>query len=79
MKAFILAAGLGSRLGDLTKNKPKALVQLNGQALLGRLIIQLKNQGFDQRERFEPGCRGLMYTSNAWSPFSGYHSGSWLE
>lgn len=48
MKAFILAAGLGSRLGDFTKNKPKALVQLNGQALLGRLIIQLKNQGFDQ-------------------------------
>lgn len=48
MKAFILAAGLGSRLGDLTKNKPKALVQLNGQALLGRLINSLKSQGFDQ-------------------------------
>ena len=47
MKAFILAAGLGSRLGDLTKNKPKALVQLNGQALLGRLIGHLKSQGFD--------------------------------
>lgn len=48
MKAFILAAGLGSRLGDLTKDKPKALVQLNGEELLGRLINCLKNQGFDQ-------------------------------
>jgi NDP-sugar pyrophosphorylase family protein len=47
MKAFILAAGLGSRLGELTKDKPKALVQLNGQALLGRLINYLKGQGFD--------------------------------
>jgi NDP-sugar pyrophosphorylase family protein len=48
MKAFILAAGMGSRLGDHTKNKPKALVQLNGQALIGRLINHLKSQGFDQ-------------------------------
>jgi NDP-sugar pyrophosphorylase family protein len=47
MKVFILAAGLGSRLGDLSKNRPKALVQLNGQALLGRLINYLKGQGFD--------------------------------
>jgi len=47
MKAFILAAGLGSRLGEFTKDMPKALVQLNGMALLGRLINYLKGQGFD--------------------------------
>jgi NDP-sugar pyrophosphorylase family protein len=48
MKAFILAAGMGSRLGNHTKNKPKALVQINGQVLLGRLINHLRIQGFDQ-------------------------------
>lgn len=48
MKAFILAAGLGSRLGQHTEKKPKALVQLDGQELLGRLINHLKKQGFNQ-------------------------------
>ena len=28
MKAFIFNSGVGSRLGDLTKDKPKALVEL---------------------------------------------------
>ena len=48
MKAFILAAGLGSRLAPLTNNKPKALVDFNGKPMLQRLIERLKNQGFDK-------------------------------
>ena len=48
MKAFILAAGLGTRLGDLSKNKPKALVKINDRALLGILINHLKNHGFNE-------------------------------
>jgi len=34
MKVIIIAAGLGSRLGDLTKNLPKALIDVNGKSII---------------------------------------------
>ena len=37
MKAIILAAGLGSRLGKITKEKPKSLIKIGGQTILKRL------------------------------------------
>lgn len=45
--AFILAAGLGSRLKELTINKPKALIEINGRTLLETTIDNLVNQGFN--------------------------------
>ncbi len=45
MKAMIFAAGLGTRLKPLTKNKPKALVEINGKTLLERCILNLKKSG----------------------------------
>jgi NDP-sugar pyrophosphorylase family protein len=47
MKAMILAAGLGTRLGQLTANKPKALVEINGTPLLALVIQRLQHFGFD--------------------------------
>ena len=44
--AMILAAGLGTRLQALTKNKPKALVELNGKPLLQHCIENLIDKGF---------------------------------
>ncbi len=47
MKAFIFAAGLGSRLKNLTKNLPKPLLKVKGKSLLEWNILKLKSVGFD--------------------------------
>ncbi|MCL2414111.1 MAG: nucleotidyltransferase family protein [Bacteroidales bacterium] len=46
MKAFILAAGLGTRLRPFTEHVPKALVKINGKPLLQSLIERLKQNGY---------------------------------
>jgi NDP-sugar pyrophosphorylase family protein len=47
MKAMIFAAGLGSRLGGLTKSIPKTLVKINNKTLLQIIVEKLHNSGFD--------------------------------
>ena len=44
--AMILAAGLGTRLKELTQDKPKAMVPLNGKPLLQHCIENLIANGF---------------------------------
>ena len=45
--AFILAAGLGTRLKELTSDKPKALVELNQKPLIEITIDNLISQSFN--------------------------------
>jgi L-glutamine-phosphate cytidylyltransferase len=44
-RAIILAAGRGSRLHTYTKDRPKCLVELGGQTLIGRQLATLRNAG----------------------------------
>ncbi|MEW6507994.1 MAG: nucleotidyltransferase family protein [Bacteroidota bacterium] len=46
MKAFILAAGLGTRLRPITDSKPKALVEINGITFLEIVVQKLIRSGF---------------------------------
>lgn len=41
MQALILAAGMGKRLGEFTKNNTKCMVEVNGVKLIDRLLRQL--------------------------------------
>jgi choline kinase len=45
MRALILAAGRGSRMGSLSDERPKCLVELQGQPLLARQIAALRAGG----------------------------------
>ena len=47
MKAMILAAGFGKRLGRLTQNTPKPLIQVKGKALIDYHLEKLIKSGFE--------------------------------
>ncbi len=44
MQAVILAAGMGKRLGELTRNNTKCMVEVNGITLIDRMLHQLEKR-----------------------------------
>ena len=48
MKAFVFAAGEGTRLRPLTDTMPKALVPVCGKPLLGHVVEKLRDAGYTQ-------------------------------
>lgn len=47
MKAIIIAAGSGTRLGDLTKNRPKGLLNINGKTIIQRQIEMYRKKNLN--------------------------------
>ena len=45
MKAIILAAGRGRRMGRMTRSLPKCLLKIGGMTLLDRQIHALRGAG----------------------------------
>ena len=50
MKVIILAAGRGSRLENLTQNKPKCMCTVLGKTLIERCIETLNKAGFQNED-----------------------------
>lgn len=48
MKAIILSAGVGKRLSEVTRHKPKALIPIGGRTLLSRYFDALASVGVSQ-------------------------------
>lgn len=48
MKAVLLAAGLGTRMGEITRTTPKCLLPVAGRPLLGRWLGQLARAGVSE-------------------------------
>jgi len=47
-KVIIMAGGLGTRLGDLTKNTPKPMLKVKGKPIIEYIVESFKSQGFNK-------------------------------
>ena len=48
MKAILLAAGYGTRLGELTADKPKSLIKVGSKPVIGHIVDKLYDSGITQ-------------------------------
>ena len=48
MQAIILAAGMGKRLKELTRNNTKCMVKVNGVSLIERMLGQLEKKNLSR-------------------------------
>jgi choline kinase len=75
MKAIILAAGRGSRMKDLTEERPKCLVELRGKALLDLQLDALRAAGIAEIA-IVTGYRRELLASRGLVEF---HNSRWAE
>jgi histidinol-phosphate/aromatic aminotransferase/cobyric acid decarboxylase-like protein/CTP:phosphocholine cytidylyltransferase-like protein len=73
MQAIILAAGMGRRLGDYTKDNTKCMVPVNGVRLIDRLLGQLAKQQLS-RVIIVVGYKGKELREYVESTFNTQHS-----
>ena len=48
MKAIILAAGMGNRLGKFTQDNTKCMVEVNGKRLVNYVLDAIKETGIKE-------------------------------
>lgn len=48
MKAVILAAGMGTRLNPLTNNRPKCLIEVNGESIIKTVLRHLSSNNIEE-------------------------------
>lgn len=71
MKAIILAAGMGTRLGKYTKDLPKCMLEFNGKTLIERQVDILKDSGISDivivtgYEKDKIKISGVKYYNNS--------------
>ena len=58
MQSIILAAGMGKRLKNLTKDNTKCMVKVNGISLIERLLTQIEKQDSIDRIIIVIGYKG---------------------
>lgn len=75
MKAIILAAGRGSRMKDLTEDRPKCLIELRGKALLDWQLQALRAAGITEIAIVTGYKRELLAN---WSLVE-FHNARWAE
>lgn len=46
IQVVLMAGGMGTRLGKITENLPKPMIEVAGKPILERIINRLQNQGF---------------------------------
>jgi dTDP-glucose pyrophosphorylase len=47
-KVVVMAGGLGTRLGDITKNTPKPMLKVKGKPIIEYIVESFKSQGFNK-------------------------------
>lgn len=77
MQAILMAAGKGSRLGDLTSDIPKSFLKIKGKSLIDININMLKKAGIDDiiivtgchADKFEEKFNGAVGIKLVYNPF----------